>query len=214
MPHETTQPSLLLRVRDPSDHGAWTEFEAKYRELVLRYCRRRGVQPADCEDVQQITWLHLAKGMRNFEYDPKVGRFRGYLGRVVRNAIARHFSRPNPANAALSTTMLAVTADSSPDARDVAWEQEWVDHHYRLALQTVRTIVDLRSVEVFDRILAGDSVQAVAEAFAMSPQAVHKVKQRIKARMQKLIAQQVRDEDDPDWTSTPVTENRPDHEQP
>jgi len=42
--HETTQPSLLLRVRDPGDQSAWREFESKYRELILRYCLRLGLQ--------------------------------------------------------------------------------------------------------------------------------------------------------------------------
>ena len=214
MSHETTQPSLLLRVRDSSDHGAWTEFEAKYRELVLRYCERRGLQPADCDDVRQLVWLHLSKWLRNFEYDPKRGRFRDYLGRVVRNAIARHFSRPNGAQLALDTTMLAVTPDTDDNDADRLWEQEWVDHHYRLALQTVRRTVEPRSVQIFHRLLAGDSVSAVAGAFATSEQAVYKVKQRVRDRMQELIARQIREEDDPERTSAEVTEDGPDDDQP
>lgn len=191
---ETTQPSLLVRVRNADDQTAWREFEAKYRELVLRYCLRHGLQPADCDDVQQLVWINLAKGLRQFEYDPQKGRFRDYLGRVVRNSISRHFSRPERAQQALDTRVLAAVAEES-GGRDEAWEREWVDHHYRLAMATVRASHEARSLEVFEGLLAGRSVQDVALSHGMSEQAVHKVKQRIRGRMQELIARQIAEED-------------------
>ncbi|MCB9866417.1 MAG: hypothetical protein H6816_07260 [Phycisphaerales bacterium] len=52
--------------------------------------------------MQQLVWMHLAKGMRGLKYDPALGRFRDYLRRVLRNAIARHFARPDPPNGALA----------------------------------------------------------------------------------------------------------------
>lgn len=195
---ETTQPSLLSRVRNASDDAAWREFDAKYRELILRYSRARGLQPADAEDVRQITMSNLAKSLRTFEYAPDKGRFRNYLGQVVRSAISRHFRRPEIRARALDSGVLAtVEAADSGDA-DELWEQEWVRHHYRLAMETVRKTYEPRSVEMFDRLLAGGSVDKVAAEFDSTPQAVHKVKQRIRKRLTELIALQVREEDEPD----------------
>lgn len=195
---ETTQPSLLSRVRDASDDAAWREFDAKYRELILRYSRARGLQPADAEDVRQITMSNLAKSLRTFEYAPGKGQFRNYLGQVVRSAISRHFRRPEIRARALDSGVLAtVEAADSGDA-DELWEQEWVRHHYRLAMETVRKTYEPRSVEMFDRLLAGGLVDKVAAEFDSTPQAVHKVKQRIRKRLTELIALQVREEDEPD----------------
>lgn len=213
MSHETTQPSLLIRLRDPSDHGAWREFSEKYGDLVLGYCRRRGLQPADCDDVQQLVWLHLAKGLREFEYDPAIGRFRDYLRRVVRNAIARHFSRPNPADRALDTTMLAVVPNGDTDT-DQEWDEEWIDHHYRLAMQTVCRTFDTRSVAIFNRLVAGETVAVLAEAFKTTEQAVHKIKQRIRDRMAELIDRQIRDEDHSYMRSGACQGNVPDEAGP
>src|SRR5690348_14597759 len=84
---ELTQPSLLSRVRNPSDDQAWREFELKYRELILRFCRRQGMQQADAEDVIQIVLANLLRSLPNFLYDRNRGRFRDYLYRSVRNAI-------------------------------------------------------------------------------------------------------------------------------
>ena len=198
MDHDLTQPSLLSRVRDGSDQAAWREFDAKYRELLLRYCRARGLQQSDAEDVRQLVMMNLAKFLRSFDYSPEKGRFRSYLGRVVRNSISRYFSRPNPADRALDTAVMARVPDEDPDEADDLWEQEWVSHHYRLAMRTIHDTFDSRSVAVFDRLVNGESVADVAETCEMSTQAVHKVKQRIRNRMQELIAAQVREEDQPD----------------
>lgn len=198
MEHETTQPSLLSRVRDPSDDAAWREFDQKYRELILRYCRARGLQAADAEDVRQIAMTNLAKSLRSFEYDRARGRFRSYLGQVVRSGISRHFSRPGSRPQALDSGVLAIVeAEQDVDA-DEMWEQEWVRHHYRLAMQQVRATFEVRSVEIFDRLLAGDTVNTVAGDYQTTTQAVHKVKQRIRDRLKELIAAQVKDEDDLD----------------
>ena len=61
-PH-TTHPTLLSRVRDHEDHRSWREFDSRYRELILRFCRRRGLQQSDAEDVRQIVMLNLARAL-------------------------------------------------------------------------------------------------------------------------------------------------------
>ena len=193
---ETTQPSLLSRVRNPADDSAWREFDAKYRELILRYCRARGLQTSDAEDVRQIAMANLAKSLRSFEYKPARGRFRGYLGQVVRSAISHHFRRPDAQARALDTGVLAgVEADDGGQADDL-WEREWVRHHYRLAMQTVRAAFDPKSVQIFDRLLAGDDASQLASGFQTTTQAIHKVKQRIRDRLREVIADQIRQEDD------------------
>lgn len=189
-----THPSLLSRVRDPANAHAWRQFESLYREFLVRFCRRRGLQVADAEDVVQTVMLNLSKSLPGFVYDPKRGRFRDYLYRCTRNAISQWVERPTVRPGALDTHVLDTL--SPPDAtEDSAWEQEWVAHHYRLAMHTVRQTFEARSVEVFEKSVAGTSVAELAAEFAMSEQAVHKVRQRIKARMEELIAAQVREED-------------------
>src|SRR5687768_15984170 len=48
---QTTQPSLLLRIRSPQDAQSWSSFEATYRPLVFGFLRRRGLQDADAADL-------------------------------------------------------------------------------------------------------------------------------------------------------------------
>lgn len=193
-----TRPSLLLRLRDPADAAAWSEFDHCYRDLILGYCRRRGMQHADAENIRQTVMVNLSKATQgSFAYHPERGRFRNYLARMVQNAIHQYFSRPNQAHQRLATEMGTTLADPTPDSTDTLWEEEWVRHHFRLAMIQVRSSFDVRSVRMFERLLDGAPVAAVAAEFSVSTQAVHKVKQRIRKRMEELISRQVRLEDAP-----------------
>jgi hypothetical protein len=45
-----TPASLLSRVRDHEDTAAWSEFDVRYRDRIIRYALRRGLQAHDAED--------------------------------------------------------------------------------------------------------------------------------------------------------------------
>lgn len=188
---ETTSPTLLQRLRDRADQVAWREFDRRYGELIVRYARSQGLQLADAEDVRQVVLTSLSKAMPGFEYSRERGRFRHYLGRVVRNAVIRW--RPNGRESALQEGSGADPA--AEPVEDPQWDREWVRHHYRLAMESVRASFDPRSIAIFDRLLAGVDVGVVSSEFGVSTQAVHKVKQRIRDRLAELIAAQVRREE-------------------
>lgn len=200
MSPDPTRPSLLARVQDSADHDAWREFDATYCDLVLGYCRSRGLQPADAEDVRQLVMMSLSRVLSGWEYRRERGRFRAYLGCVVRNAVARYFGRQPRGDVQLETAIRAVLADPAEPEVDVLWEREWVRHHYRRAMMTIRETFSERSVRVFERLLEGAPVPRVAVEFESTEQAVHQVKQRIKTRMSTLIAEQLREEEEGDAT--------------
>ena len=125
-------------MSETSDGVAWREFEACYGPLILGYCRRRGLQLTDAEDVRQMVLSDLSKSLPTFDFQPAKGRFRTYLGRVVTNAVSRHLRRHKPPDRALDTSVLATTPGTHRNEVDQAWEQEWIKHHYRLALDVLR----------------------------------------------------------------------------
>src|SRR5262249_45725343 len=156
MDSHTTRATLLLRVRDSADAAAWQEFDARYKDLILGYCFARGLQHADAQDVRQTVMLNLMNSLCKFEYDPTRGRFRDYLGRIVRNAVYRHFACPSPSPAALDTRVESMASVEDVGEADALWQQEWIDHHCRMAMQTIRKTFDTGSIAVFERLLAGE----------------------------------------------------------
>lgn len=197
MESRETRASLLSRVRDPGDDAAWREFDETYRDLIVRYCRARGLQTADAEDVRQLVMIGLAKALRSFEYQPQRGRFRHYLCRTIRNAITQNQARPKHAAEPLDMHGLGLAAEPGSEESDAVWEREWMDHHYRLAMKTIRESFEAQSIQVFDSLLDGRAVDDVAREFGTTAQAVHKIKQRIRNRMMELVQEQIRSEDEP-----------------
>jgi len=180
---------------------AWRDFEDRYREMMLRFCRRRGLQHFDAEDVVQRVMADLLKSLPQFVYDRQRGRFRDYLYRCVRNALANWAQQATRRPEQLRSGMVHALEEDSRDGRagrddEIAWEEEWVAHHYRVAMDTIRQTFEPRSVEIFDRSIAGAAIPELAAVFTMTEDAVRKVRERIRDRMEELIAEQVREEDE------------------
>jgi RNA polymerase sigma-70 factor (ECF subfamily) len=199
MPWQTTRPSLLVRLRDAGDHRSWMEFDRCYGELIVRYGLRRGLQLTDAEDVRQDVLVSLAGALRTFEYSPERGRFRGYLGRIVHNAISRHATRPHR----IRETLVGddgLDRPAPPAERDSAWEDEWRNHHLRRALREVRRRFEPKSIEAFQMFLNGETTESVCEATGLSAEAAHKVKQRLRDRLRDVVRKQLDEEEGHRWT--------------
>ncbi len=197
MSSSTTSPTLLSRVRNPADKVAWREFDARYGEMIVRYGRRCGLQHADAEDIRQIVMVRLSKALLGFNYSPLRGKFRSFVGRIVRNEVIRLISRPKIASRGVDSDGGESRETANEQELDRQWEREWADHHLRRAVARLRRTHEPRSIEVFEQLLAGQTVECVAADFKMTTQAVHKVKQRIRDRLKELIAGQIREEDQP-----------------
>lgn len=192
-----TRLSLLSRVRDPADQAAWSEFEARYRDLIRRYAQARGLQFCDAEDVCQVVFLRLSRYLRGFQYKPSRGRFRNYLGAIVRNVVHSQLACPrtSPRVVRGEDDRMSQAPDPASTESDPQWEREWMDHHYRRAMSAIRSDVDPRSLVVFARLIGGESMDSVAASQGMSVAAVEKVRQRIRSRLQDEVIRQIQEED-------------------
>jgi len=188
-----TSATLLSEIRDNGSEEAWAAFESRYREMLVRFCRSLGVQHADSEDIIQAVFAKLLIGLQNFEYDPARGRFRDYLFRCVRSSLSDWAARPKPAGWSVVPDGGAKLSDGR--ATDQALEQEWVSHHYRLALEVVRQKVDPSSIAVLEATLTGAAVQDIARSTGLSEQAVYKAQQRMRTYLKAQIARQLREEE-------------------
>jgi RNA polymerase sigma factor (sigma-70 family) len=144
-----TRLSLLLLLRqDPQDQSAWAAFVAQYGPQIHAWCRQRGLQEADAEDVTQMVLVRVARTLPGFVYDPG-GSFRAWLRTLTRN---------------VSTDLLAdrVRAGITGDAVDrllrstEAWDELTTRlqraHNLELlerAMEVVRTRVEAHTWKAF-----------------------------------------------------------------
>lgn len=129
-----TRPSLLIRIRDPRDAESWAEFVAVYQPLILYFARERGLQEADAADVAQDALVQVASAIRRFQYQPERGRFRDWLGTLVRHRVYRFLRREAKRGVADGEGLEELPADGS----NGAWSEAIDAHILRAALERAR----------------------------------------------------------------------------
>lgn len=131
----TTSVTLVDRMKNGNNHEAWQSFEEIYRPLLLGFCRKRLDQEADAENVTQEIFKTVACEIGRFEYDPRRGKFRGWLGKLARNAIYREQKKPDHTHQATFEDYELNSIGGESDA-------EWVDvfnlHVYTTAIERIR----------------------------------------------------------------------------
>ena len=71
-----TNTVLLLGLAEPDNQAAWSEFDARYRPVLVAFARRLGMQEAEAQDVAQDTLLRAVQDFRQGKFDAARGRLR------------------------------------------------------------------------------------------------------------------------------------------
>ncbi len=174
-----TRASLLARLRQPDDAEAWRQFAEVYTPPMFRYCRRLGLQEADAADVVQEVLAQVAVSVRNFEYDPAVGRFRDWLGAVVRGKLDRFWRKRTPAPGA---------ADPAVPDGDPSWAIEFNSHLLQVALDRIRAGFDTHNWRAFELAWIEDrQAPDVAALLGVPTAQVYVAKSRVLRRLREEL---------------------------
>jgi RNA polymerase sigma-70 factor (ECF subfamily) len=180
---DTTQASLLQRLRRPDDRGAWERFVQLYTPLIYDWARRAGLQEADASDlVQDVFTLLLAK-LPEFDYD-RHGNFRGWLRTVTLN-LWRTRLRQRGLPIAPDGAADGVAA---PDGVAELAEEEHRSHLLRRALELLRTDFETPTWKAFwECVVNGRPTVEVAAELGMNAGAVRTAKCRVLARLRQEL---------------------------
>ena len=190
-----TRASLLARLADGSDELAWREFHQLYGGLITRVATRRGLQPADCDDVAQNVLIRLSRAMKGFEYDAARGRFRGYLKRVVMSEIADRARQSRGRRPVSASEEVLSFAAAEPEAERI-WEEEWRHHHVERAMRVIETEFGEKDRLAFEHYATqGRGAEETATMLGLSLAQVYQAKSRILRRLADLVASQVKQEE-------------------
>lgn len=184
-----TRPSLLFRLRDAEDTVAWRLFLECYGPLIYGYCRRRGLQEADAADVSQDVMACVARSIRTFEYQPARGRFRGWLGAVVRSKFADFQERVRksfPAEGG-SAPVLALQEEAVAPVDD-GWDEGFSRQVFLTALTRIRPSFDPKNWSAFEGVWLHDRpVLEVAKELGIPATSVYVAKSRVLKRLREEI---------------------------
>ena len=189
-PNPPTSATLLLRIRPdaPARELAWQDFHRCYAPMIAGFARKMGAKMQDREDVVQDVMTGLFSASPNFVYDPRKGRFRGFLKVCTFRAVRRRLGQ----NIKLQGVPLT-RIDPQALEIDQVWNDVWEHEHLRRALRETRekyqaTPEMLRTFRAFELVgLLEQPADDVAQRLGMSVDGVHQAKSRItKALRQNL----------------------------
>jgi RNA polymerase sigma factor (sigma-70 family) len=186
-----TRATLLERLRDGANDLAWDEFFACYWPTIYGFARHRGCSEHTAEEVVQEVMLKVFQQRDLYQYDPTRGRFRDWLGVVVRNNVAEHRRRPaNRIQGRGGNSDLAPfeVADAEPEA-SVAWETAFERSLLLALLDAVRREISPRTYLAFELVaLEGLSGNEAARLTGLSRNAAYKAHKRVLERLIELGA--------------------------
>jgi RNA polymerase sigma-70 factor (ECF subfamily) len=186
-----TRQTLLLRLREPGDGRAWSEFAELYQPLVRKFALLRGVAEQDVDDVVQEVMRTVAKAIRTFKYDPDRGTFRDWLFVVTRSRVIRHFRKVarTPGAAPGEVAMQEMAADEAWQVGPAAeWERAYRQRMFEWAAPQVRAEVHEKTWRAFWMTSVEDRPLAeVAAALEMKPGAIYVARSRVIARLRACI---------------------------
>lgn len=193
MSGETTKPTLLARVRDPSDSDAWREFDAIYRPVLVRFACSRGLGLEQAEEVAQECLFRLSQRMASFEYDPSKGRFRGWLKTIVIRLVidSRQKLRPRTAESAILRN-----ATDSAENPERAYERLELQGLVWNCLERIReSLRGEQTYEVFcRRVMDGWSVERICREYDVTRNQVDGIKFRVGRMIGKMVVELFGDE--------------------
>src|SRR5262245_1529528 len=85
-----TSRSLVARVQ-ADEPRAWDRLVQLYAPLILHWCRQKGLQDQDIDDVFQEVFQAVVIHVGRFRKERKGDTFRGWLRRITQNKLHDHF---------------------------------------------------------------------------------------------------------------------------
>src|SRR5262245_51821201 len=185
-----TRASLLVQIRDGSNHAAWREFVQLYSPVVYGFARKRGLQDADAADLMQDVMRSVSSAIGRLDYDRRQGTFRGWLFTITRNKVFNFLTarrgRPQGSGDTATNRLL----ETQPEANDGVddWETEYQRRLASLAMEQVKPEFQATTWRAFWlTAVEGQPAAEAAQQTGLSPGAVYVAKSRVLARLKQEV---------------------------
>lgn len=186
-----TRLSLLVRLRDARDDGAWSQFVELYAPLVFGFAQKHGLQEADAADLTQDVLQAVSGGIRRLDYDPRRGTFRGWLFTVARNKLRNFLAaqrRPGRSTGDEDAQRRLEELPAREEDQEAWWDQEYERRVFAWAAQQARGAFRESTWQAFWlTAVEGRSGPEVARTLGLTVAAVYLARGRVVERLKQII---------------------------
>lgn len=187
-----TRASLILRLSDPTDSAAWEEFVAIYQPLVFRLGRRKGMQPADAQELVQEVMLAISRSVAGWVPDRDRGRFRDWLYRIARNLMTNFLTRRKYQNWGTGDSRVAELIQQQPDPaceEATLYDLEFRRELFHQVAEQVKSEVTEKTWDAFRLSCIEEiPIRDVAERLGMSVGSIYIARSRVIFRLREKVA--------------------------
>lgn len=181
-----TRQTLLERLSNKYDEKSWEEFIDTYKSYICVIIARMGISEADTEDLAQQVMLKLWKKLPEFQYN-RDKRFRNYLASTARNTVSDFIRKSKSEQARIENLSDSSLINISLPDIDTLINEEWENFISNLALENIRKHFDPASIDLFLKILEGNSTSYIADDLGLKINSVQKTFRRVKEKLKEEI---------------------------
>ncbi|MDB4533870.1 sigma-70 family RNA polymerase sigma factor [Vicingaceae bacterium] len=202
-----TSASLILRLQDPADHAAWSQFAEIYEPLIARMATQMGMQPADVAESTQEVLMHLTSVVRQWQPREQTGSFRSWLRRVARNVMIRFLQTRD--HRCMGTGDTGVHKQLAENSNRLGFESQLYDIEFRhqvfgWVVNKIEKDFQQPTWQAFWLTMVENRpIKEVANEIQVSVGAVYIARSRVMRRLQNEVKKLI----DDDWESFSSFEN-------
>lgn len=187
-----TSPSLLDRLSENADSGAWDRLAAVYSPLIRGWLRKHDIRTDDADDLVQEVLVVVIRRFPEFRHNTRPGAFRAWLRAITLN-VCRDFWKANrirpsaPGGTDFGGYLDQLADDDNPLARQ--WDRDHDVFVTRRLLEIIRPQFEATTWAAFRRVaIDGAAAADVAKEFGITPNAVFIAKSRVLAKLREEAA--------------------------
>lgn len=180
---DTTDISLLQRLKNSREKEAWNRFVELYAPLIRGWAHRLEAFGADRDELTQEVFTVLVRAIPAFQYEIG-GRFRGWLWTITKNKWRELLRKRTPENRA-DVEVEAPPVDDPIEAIDAA---EYRRYLVGRAMALMRDEFQPNTWRAFLEMTMEDHpANTVAQRLGMSVDAVYAAKSRVLRRLRQEL---------------------------
>ncbi|MEZ6094556.1 MAG: sigma-70 family RNA polymerase sigma factor [Pirellulaceae bacterium] len=187
-----TRASLLLRLRNAEDVAAWDDFMSIYSPVIYRVALKRGLQPADAENLVQEVITAVSISLEHWLERIDRGGFRAWLFTIARNESIKMMTHRTTRPMAHGGTDAGEILNKIPAKSDLTRELdlEYDRSIFQWAARQVEKKVDATNWQAFWMTAIDNvSVDDAARRLNIETGQVYCARSRVMAKIKNLVQQ-------------------------
>jgi len=196
--HEDTLPTrktLVSRLKNLEDDQSWRDFFETYWKLIYAFAIKSGCTNTEAEEVVQETVISVARKMHDFQYNPGLCSFKGWLmhmanWRVIDQLRRRRNDRVEPFRDIDDTRTGYLERIPDPLGPEVErlWEGEWRRNLMDSAMDRVKRLCNPQHYQIFYLVAVKKIALAeVVKSHGVSRAQIYLAKHRVAGLLRKEI---------------------------